>query len=127
MNVLSDRRVVFAQKSAVAALAAVVATAMALAFPPIAGADPEDCDETLIVYDPHDLVSDTDVLLDLSTLIDVESLVDEYTEKIDEALDAEFDDLEPPDGVSSDDLIDEARWEIEDAIDLGRTIAGCED
>ena len=110
-----------------AVLAVVGATASALACPPIAGADPEDCDETLIVYDPHDLVSDTDVLLDLSTLNDVESLVDEYTEKIDEALDAEFDDLEPPEGVSSDDLIDEARWEIEDAIDLGRTIAGCED
>jgi hypothetical protein len=43
------------------------------------------------------------------------------------ALDAEFDDLEPPDGVSSDDLIDDARWEIKDALDLGRSIAGCED
>jgi hypothetical protein len=127
VNVLSDRRVVFRAWGVVAAFVAVGATAMALAFPPVTGADPEDCDETLTVYDPHDLVSDTDVLLDLSTLNDVESLVDEYTEKIDEALDAEFDDLEPPDGVSSDELIDEARWEIEDAIDLGRTIAGCED
>jgi hypothetical protein len=98
-----------------------------MALVPVAGADPEDCDESLILYDPHDLVLDTDVLVDVSTLIDVESLVDDYTEKIDEALDAEFDNLEPPDGVGSDDLIDEARWEIEDALDLGRSIAGCED
>jgi hypothetical protein len=73
------------------------------------------------------LVLDTDVLVDLSTLIDVENLVDDYTEKIDETLDAEFDNLVPPDGVSSDDLIDEARSEIQDALDLGRSIAGCED
>ena len=86
-----------------------------------------DCNEELTVYDPYDLVLDTDVLLDLSTLVEVENLVDEYTDKIDEALDAEFDDLEPPNGVSSDDLIDEARWRIEDAIDLVRSLAGCED
>jgi hypothetical protein len=124
---VSDRRVVLRRRSAVAAVAAVVAAATALALPPVTGADPEDCDETLILYDPHDLVLDTDVLVDFSTLIDVESLVDDYTEKIDDALDAEFDDLEPPDGVSSDDLIDDARWEIKDALDLGRSIAGCED
>ena len=112
---------------AMVGLAAVGATVAALALPPVAGADPEDCDETLSLYDPHDLVQDTDVPVDLSTLTDVEGLVDEYTERIDEAVDAEFDDLEPPDGYSSDDLIDEARWEIEDAIDLGRSLAGCED
>ena len=67
------------------------------------------------------------MLVDFGTLLDVESLVDDYTEKIDEALDAEFDDQEPLDGVSSDDLIDEARWEVDDTIDLGRSIAGCED
>jgi hypothetical protein len=128
VNLPWDRGVVFCKaRVAVALSAAVVGTAMAIALPAIAGADPEDCDETLVIYDPHDLVWDTDVLLDLGTLIDVESLVDDYTEKIDEALDAEFDNLEPPDGVSSDDLIDEARWEIKDALDLGRSIAGCED
>jgi hypothetical protein len=82
---VSDRRVVLRRRSAVAAVAAVVAAATALALPPVTGADPEDCDETLILYDPHDLVLDTDVLVDFSTLIDVESLVDDYTEKIDEA------------------------------------------
>jgi hypothetical protein len=40
-------------------------------------------------------VWDTDVLLDLGTVIDVEGLVDDYTEKIDEAVDAEIDGLEP--------------------------------
>lgn len=108
-------------------LTALATTVLTLALPPAAEAAPEDCQETLIVYDPHDLLRDADVLLDLGTLIDVENLVDDYTERIDEALDAEIEDLEPPDGVSSDELIDEARWEIEDAIDLGRSIAGCED
>ena len=109
--------------SAVAAAAIVTG----LALPSTAHAELEDCDETLTVSDPHDLIEDTDVPVDLSTLIDVEGLVDDYTEKIDEALDAEYEDLDPPDGVSSDDLADEGRTEIEDAIDLGRSIAGCED
>jgi len=42
------------------------------------------------------LVSDTDVLVHLSTLSDIKSLVDDYTEQIDEALDAEFDDRGRP-------------------------------
>jgi hypothetical protein len=109
--------------SAVAAAAIVTG----LALPSTAHAEPEDCDETLTASDPHDLIKDTDVPVDLSTLIDVEGLVDDYTEKIDEALDAEYEDIDPPDGVSSDDLVDEGRSEIEDAIDLGRSIAGCED
>lgn len=123
MNELSCKRVTLRTVS----LGAVFASVMALALAPTALAQLEECDETLIVYDPHDLVWDTDVPLDLSTLIEVEGLVDDYTERIDEALDAEFEDLDPPDEVSSDDLIDEGRWEIEDAIDLGRSIAGCED
>lgn len=101
-------------------------SAGAVAEPPRASADPADCTETIIVYDPHDLVWDTDLPVDLDTLIEVEGLVDDYTDRIDEALDAEDAGLEPPDGESSDDLIDEARWEISDAIDLGRSIAECE-
>lgn len=123
MNELSCKRVTLRTASLVAVFAAVTALTVA----PIALAQPEECDETLIVYDPYDLVWDTDVPVDLSTLIEVEGLVDDYTVRIDEALDAEFEDLDPPDEVSSDDLIDEGRWEIEDAIDLGRSIAGCED
>lgn len=89
-------------------------------------AQSEECNETLIVYDPHDLVWDEDIFVDLDTSIEVESLVDEYTYRIDEALEYEGEGLEPPDGETSDDLIDEARWEIEDAIDLGRSIAACD-
>ncbi|MUL85213.1 MULTISPECIES: hypothetical protein [unclassified Mycolicibacterium] len=103
------------------------ASSLVFLSPPTALADSEDCQETLIVYDPHDLVWDEETLLDFDTLIEVEGLVDEYTERIDEAVDYESDSLEPPDGVSSDDLITEAQWEISDAIDLGRSIAGCDD
>ena len=126
MSVAPDSSVGLRVERSKVRLAAAGAALVALA-PPVASADPEDCNETLTAYDPHDLVLDTDVLLDLSTLVEAENLVDECTDKIDEALDAEFDDLEPPDGVSSDDLIDEARWKIEDAIDLGCSLAGCED
>lgn len=120
---------VVGQRGALRALIAIatVATATGLALSPTAQAEPEDCDETLTVSDPYDLVEDTDVPVDFSTLIDVEGLVDDYTAKIDEALDAEYEDLDPPDRVSSDDLVDEGRSEIEDAVDLGRSIAGCED
>jgi hypothetical protein len=120
---------VVGQRGALRALVAIaaVATATGLALSPTAQAEPEDCDETLTVSDPYDLVEDTDVPVDFSTLIDVEGLVDDYTAKIDEALDAEYEDLDPPDRVSSDDLVDEGRSEIEDAVDLGRSIAGCED
>ena len=126
MSVAPDSSVGLRVGRSIVGLAAAGAAFVALA-PPVASADPEDCNETLTAYDPHDLVLDTDVLLDLSTLVEVENLVDGCTDNIDEALDAEFDDLEPPDGVSSDDLIDEARWKIEDAIDLGCSLAGCED
>ena len=108
--------------------AVIVAVLTALVVPPTAGAGPEDCDETLLyLYDPHDLVWDTDLPVDLITLMDVEGLVDDYTARIDETLDAEYEDLEPPEGVSSDNLITDARWEIEDTIALGRSIAGCDD
>ena len=109
-------------------LAACCAGALTLltASPP-AEADTNECQESLIVYDPYDLVWDEDPLLDFSTLIEVEGLVDDYTDRIDEATDYEIEGLEPPDGISSDDLIDEAQWEISDAIDLGRSIAGCDD
>jgi hypothetical protein len=124
MNTESGGRVAVFALNAVAALAMASA---ALALAPMAAAQSEDCDETLTVSDTYDLVEDTDVPVDFSTLIDVEGLVDDYTAKIDEALDAEYEDLDPPDGISSDDLIDEGRSEIEDAVDLGRSIAGCED
>jgi hypothetical protein len=88
--------------------------------PALATAASEDCSEELSASDP-------DILLDLPTLIDVEGLVDDYTYRIDDALDAESDGLEPLEGVSSDDLIDEARSEIVDTIDLGRSIAGCDE
>jgi hypothetical protein len=128
LNLLWDNGVVFRKTRVAAALSAtVVGTAMAMALPPVAGGAPEDCDEALILYDPHDLVWDTDVPVDFSTLIEVEGLVDEFTQKIDDALDAEFDGVEPPDGITSDDLIDEGQWEVEDAVDLGRSLAGCED
>src|SRR5262245_262379 len=104
---------------------AVIASAGSVAVRPPVAAASDDCTETLNVYDTHDLLADPDILLDFSTLIDVESMVDDYTYRIDEALDAESDGLEPPDGISSDDLIDEGRWEIGDAIDLGRSFAGC--
>jgi hypothetical protein len=123
MTNVSCRRGAFRILGAVAALAIFNGLVPA----PLAQADPEDCDETLIVSDPYDLVQDTDVPVDLSTLIDVEGLVDDYTETIDEALDAEYDDLEPEGGISSDDLVDEGRSEIEDTVDLGRSMAGCED
>ena len=51
-----------------------------MTLPPVAAADPQDCDETLAGYDPYDLVFDSDVLLDLSTLIEVKNLVDDYTQ-----------------------------------------------
>lgn len=124
MNRADCRPVVVLVLGAVAAMS--MTTVLSLA--PTAAAQAEECDETLTsVYDPHDLVSDPDVALDFSTLIEVEGLVDDYTTKIDEALDAEFEDADPPDGVSSDDLIDEGRGEVADATDLGRSIAGCED
>jgi hypothetical protein len=104
-----------------------VATVAALALSTPAGADPEECDQTIYVYDPHYLVWDTEVLVDVGTVMDVESLVHDYTERIDVALDAEAEGPEPPDGASSDELIDDARWEIEDAADLGRSTAGCEE
>jgi hypothetical protein len=110
---------------AVAATAALVVAGFA--FPPSALAEPEDCVETLSVYDPYDLVTDSDLMVDYDTLADVESLVDDYTTRIDDAVDAEFEGIEPPDDVSSDDLIDEARWELDDTVELGRSIAGCED
>jgi hypothetical protein len=91
-----------------------------LALSPTAQAQPEDCDETLNVSDPYDLAEETDVSVDSSTLVYVEELVDDDTERIDEALDPESDDQDPPDGINSDDLIDESRSEIEDAVDLGR-------
>lgn len=108
-------------------LAGAVTLAVLLATPAHAVNDPEDCDETVSVFDPHDLVWDTDIPLDLGTVLDVEGIVDEYTEMIDDALEAEEAGLEPPDGVSSDELIDEGRWEVEDAIDFGRTMADCEE
>jgi hypothetical protein len=114
-------------RTATAVVVAVAIAIVSFALPPTAAAQSADCDETLIVYDPHDLVSDTDVAVDFSTLIEVEGLVDDYTGRIDEALDAEFEDTDPPDGVTSDELIDEGRSEVDDAIDLGRSIAGCED
>jgi hypothetical protein len=104
-----------------------LAVATALFVAPVARANSEECDETLTVYDPYDLVADTDLAVDYDTLTDVEGLVDDYTAKIDETLDAEFEDMDLPEGISSDDLIDEGRSEIEDATDLGRSIAGCED
>jgi hypothetical protein len=122
MTTVSRRR--FHQ--ALAATAALF-TAGGLAFPSSAHAEPEDCVETLSMYDPYDLVTDTDLSVDYDTLVDVESLVDDYTSRIDDAVDAEFEDDEPPDDVSSDELIDEGRWEIDDAVELGRSIAGCED
>lgn len=101
---------------------------VAAALPSTATADPSECVEELTyLYDPHDLVWDTDLPVDFSTLLDVESLVDDYTYRIDDALDAESEDLEPPEGIGSDDLIDEGRWEIEDTINSGRSIAGCDD
>ncbi len=109
------------------ALLSTAAVGISIVIPPPMAAAPEHCDETLILYDPHDLVWDTDVLVDLGTLIEVEDLVDDYTQRIDEALDAEAESIQPPEGISSDDLIDEARWEIDDAIDMGRSIAGCEE
>lgn len=107
-------------------IAAVFAVLGTLAGAPVAAAEPADCTEELFVHDPYDLVSDPDVPMDFSTLIEVESLVDDYTSRIDEAIEAEDEGLESPDGEASDDLIDVARWDIEDAIDLGRSIAGCE-
>lgn len=124
-NRLKESRGVLRAVCVAMLLTAVVGINMIL--PPAIAAASEDCDGTLILYDPHDLVLDTDVLVDLSTLIEVEDLVYGYTQRIDDALDAEFEGVEPPDGVSSDDLIDEGQWEVEDAIDLGRSIAGCED
>lgn len=94
---------------------------------PSASAEPADCTETMVLYDPHDLVSDADLPVDLGTLIEVEGLVDDYSARIDDAIDAEDEGEEPPDGEASEDLIDEARWEISDAIDLGRSIAGCDE
>lgn len=123
MNTLLRQRRLIRTLSAVVVL--VAATALSLA--PSALAEPEDCNETLTLYDPYDLVWDTDVPVDFSTLSEVEGLVDDYTERIDDVVDAESEDIEPPDDVSSDELIDEGRWEIEDAIDLGRSMAGCED
>ena len=38
----------------------------------MAKAQPDECNETLTVYDPYDLVVDPDVSIDLSTLIDAE-------------------------------------------------------
>ncbi|MCW2511563.1 MAG: hypothetical protein JWR11_605 [Mycobacterium sp.] len=108
-------------RSAVAAL--ILVTALA----PTATATTEECVETVAVYDPYGLVSDSDITVDFSTLIDVEGLVNDYTSKIDDASDAEVEGLDPPDEMSSDDLIDEGRQEVDDAIDLGRSIAGCED
>jgi hypothetical protein len=111
----------------VAAAAGLSTAITAMLVPALATAASDDCSEELSAYDPHDLVEDPDILLDLPTLIDVEGLVDDYTYRIDDALDAESDGLEPPEGVSSDDLIDEARSEIVDTIDLGRSIAGCDE
>jgi hypothetical protein len=111
-----------------AAAVACLSTAFtATLVPALATAASDDCSEELSASDPHDLVADPDILLDLPTLIDVEGLVDDYTYRIDDALDAESDGLEPLEGVSSDDLIDEARSEIVDTIDLGRSIAGCDE
>jgi hypothetical protein len=89
---------VVGQRGALRALVAIatVATATGLALSPTAQAEPEDCDETMTVSDPYDSVEDTEVPVDFSTLIDVEWLVDDYTAKIDEALDAEYEDLDPP-------------------------------
>lgn len=106
---------------------AVTGCASCLMFATAPAAVADECEESLIVADPYGLVWDDDVLVDLDTLIEVETLVDEYTERIDEAAEYEDYGLEPPDGVSSDDLIDEAQWEISDAIESGRSIAGCED
>lgn len=94
--------------------------------PPCASAEPADCTEELSAYDPYDLVEDVDLPVDLDTLIEVDGLVDDYTARIDDAVEAEDEGLEPED-ESSDELIDDARWEISDAIDLGRSIAECEE
>lgn len=109
------------------ALPAILMAAAAVMLSAPAGAEQETCEESLYVYDPHGLVWDTGVSVDFSTAMDVESLVDDYTSRIDDALDAESEGSEPPDGVSSDELIDEAQWEVEDAVEWGRSIAGCEE
>lgn len=127
MTVSSARHILFGAAGAATALVSLALTVMALMLPPLARADPEDCDETLTVNDPYALVWDTDVSVDLDTLTDVEGVVDDYTDRIDEALDAEYDDREPPDGLSSGELIGEAQYEIEGIVDDGRWIAGCED
>ena len=107
VNLLSNKCGGLRTRSAVFRFLTAAAVVAALTVSPVARGAHEDCDETLILYDPHDLVWDTDIPVDFSTLIEVEGLVDEYTQKVDDA--------------------PSTRWEIEDAIDLGRSLAGCED
>lgn len=98
------------------------------AFPAApAGAYPYECYESLEVFDPHGLVWDAGIDVDPSTLFDVEMLVDDYTSQIDDAIAAEIDGLPPTDGISSEDLVDDARWEVAGVVEIGRSFAGCED
>jgi hypothetical protein len=92
------------------------------ATPLAAGAVSDQRDETFNVYDAHESVPNTDVLVDRSVPTKVEILADEYTQNLDGTLDAEFACLPR---TSFDGLIDEARRKIEDAIDWGRSLAGC--
>ena len=112
-------------RPAAAIAVAVLTLGTSVAAPSAAG--PAECYEILEAFDPYYLIWDSGLPVDVSTLTEVEILVDDYTSQIDDALAAEIDGLTPPDEIGSDELIDDARWEIQSTVELGRDLAGCPD